>query len=78
MGHIAINQYQRRYDMNVHYSTTNGERTGRASPFYSDIKDAGLKAASQSVKASGMGIKSRYEVASCDESELSQGEKVRR
>ena len=50
----------------VHYTTVNGTRSGRASSFYKSITDADTVFETQNCKAEQMGIKSRYLVASCD------------
>ena len=49
----------------VHFSTTNGERDGRASKFYASTTSALLKSKEQNEKAEAMGLMTRYEVASC-------------
>lgn len=63
--------------MNVFYSTNNGERTGRASNFFRSEPDAVTIAAGQSEKAIEMGIKARYEVASCDDSTVVDKKSIR-
>jgi len=63
--------------MNVHYSTLNGDRTGRASHFYRDDSKALAQTVHQNLKARNMGVNFEYEVAKCDESLIPKTEKVR-
>ena len=49
----------------VHFSTTNGERTGRASKFFHNKGSAESKVRMQNDKAVLMEIKTRYQVGTC-------------
>lgn len=61
----------------VHFSTTNGERSGRASHFYFTVESAKLTVDAQNLRAAELGIKSRYSVASELAEDLPVSEKPR-
>lgn len=52
--------------MSLHYTTSNGEESGRASHFHRDIKNAEQKCEEQNARAVELGVKVRYTVASTD------------
>ena len=63
--------------MNVFYTTTNGEPSGRASNHFRDEDVAAVKVNNQNVKAGDMGLETRYAVAEIDESQVADKKSIR-
>ena len=63
--------------MNVYYSTTNGQRDGRASYFLRSVDAAEEKVAEQNIKAEAMGIETRYELAETPEATIQDRKSIR-
>ena len=55
----------------VYYVTTNGERSGRSSLIYRTEGSAQGIVDNQNKRAEELGIKARYQLASCDEGDVS-------
>lgn len=51
----------------IYCTTINGKTVGRASYFFRSEKTAGMRCNDQNDRASAMGIKARYQVASTDD-----------
>ena len=53
--------------MTVHFTSVDGTRDGRASPFHHNAANAQTRCASQNSLAKGLGITIRYEVVEIDD-----------
>ncbi len=61
----------------VFFSSTNGQRNGRASYFYRQVDAAEEKVSKQNIKAEEMGIETRYELADTPEETIQDRKSIR-
>ena len=68
---------KRHKNMKVFYSSTNGQRNGRASYFFRSVDAAEEKVAKQNIKAETMGIEARYQLTEADDATIGDKKTIR-